>query len=576
MPRINIYNKLLLGYIWKNRYYIHRNSMKGKIGLFVFLLVFLLQAIAVPKVGMTWDEPSSFFIGRANLRFWLTRDRSYITDLKNKEKFAKEPFQYIYGEDIYPPFPFVIASGFSLVLAERFHIVDVYTAHHLGLVLIGALGVAAIYGIGLSLGFPVLTAVGVALIGATYPTIVGQMRNDAKDVPLMSMICIFVFFFLKFLHAVRNRKHREEAIFGFATAIALGLTEATKVSAAILVPILLLWFIVSFVFFPSFRRKLKPLPLRLIQLILFGAVSLGIFILSWPWLWDDPIGKLLAAWGFFKTVGLGMPTLYWAEFFHAGVNLPKQYPFVILGVQTPPIILVLFAFGILASLYRLIRKRDPFVLLPIFWFAIGIGRFLIPSVIIYAKVRHFIDAMPAFFLIIGFGLMQLEKIHLPWKLRNISVASLCILAAVVYQGIIILQYFPYEPSYFNILAGGSKTVADKHYFDIEYWASAIREGMEYIESQAKDPGPVYACGMAHVARFYETKTVKVVRYPGQAAYTLVPNSLSWFGQAYWYLSERHKLVYTVKRNGADLLYVFQYQPNQLWFCGSETESSYDY
>src|SRR5471030_1132747 len=126
---------------------------KWHIGIFIAVIVFLLQAIAVPHVGMTWDEPASFFIGRANLKFWLTRDRTYLTDLKNPQKFVGDPFQYVYGEELYPPFPFVIASGTSYIFSEHLHLLNFIDAHHIGLVAIGAVGVAAMYGIAITIGF---------------------------------------------------------------------------------------------------------------------------------------------------------------------------------------------------------------------------------------------------------------------------------------------------------------------------------------------------------------------------------------------------------------------------------------
>jgi hypothetical protein len=549
-------------------------SMKMRIGIILFLIVFLGQSILLPRVGMTWDEPSSFFIGRANLLFWLTRDRSYVTDIKNPEKFKDQPFQYIFGEDIYPPFPFVVASAFSMVLAERFHVVDVYTAHHMGIVFIGALGVVALYGIGLSIGLSTLASFGLAAIAATYPTIVGQMRNDAKDVPLMSMICIFIFFFLQFINSVKKKEVKKQVIFGFTTAIVLGLTEATKVSAAIMVPIVGLWFLISLIFFPAFRRKMKPLPLRVVEGGLFGALSLATFIFVWPWLWDDPVGKLTIVWNFFKTVGYNMPTLYFGKFFHAGINLPKEYPFALLGVQTPPSVLFLMALGLLLTVFRILKRRDAFAVLPLLWLIIGMGRFFVPGIIIYAKVRHFIDVMPAFFLIVGIGLDEIGRIRIP-RLPKGAIAVLLLTIGLVHQIVVSILFFPYEPSYFNVFTGGSKKVADERLFDIEYWASGVKEAMEYIEKT--DPGPigVYGCMMGHVARFYENKTTTVKRYGSLSRYTIVPNSASWFGQAIDFLKTQHELVYTIKRNGADLFYIFRHKAHTVWICGNETLMNYE-
>lgn len=107
-------------------------SMKKYLGIYLAALIFIIQLILLPRVGMSWDEPSSFFVGRANLKFWMTGNRAYLNDLRNKQLFADSPFPYIYGEDIYPPFQFLVSSATSYVFAEHLHLMDVPTAHHAG------------------------------------------------------------------------------------------------------------------------------------------------------------------------------------------------------------------------------------------------------------------------------------------------------------------------------------------------------------------------------------------------------------------------------------------------------------
>jgi len=184
--------------------------MKKYIGIIITVIYFVVQAISLPHVGMTWDEPSSFFFGRASLHFYQTGDRGYLNDAnyKDPKRFGKDPFQYIYGEDVYPPFPFIIASLTSSIFAEKLHLMNPITAHHLGLVLIGAIGVFAMYGIGIALGWSEILAGGIALLYATYPTIIAQMRDDAKDVPVMSMIVLFVFMSLKFLFSLKKEERK--------------------------------------------------------------------------------------------------------------------------------------------------------------------------------------------------------------------------------------------------------------------------------------------------------------------------------------------------------------------------------
>jgi len=160
------------------------------LGIYLAAVIFVVQLILLPHVGMSWDEPSSFFIGRVNLKFWMTGNRAYLNDIKNKKLFADSPFPYIYGEDIYPPFQFLVSSAISYVFAEKLHLTDVITAHHAGELIIAAFGIWAMYGLAVEVGLTSAVAAGVTVIYSLYPTIADQMRSDAKDVPLMSGRCL--------------------------------------------------------------------------------------------------------------------------------------------------------------------------------------------------------------------------------------------------------------------------------------------------------------------------------------------------------------------------------------------------
>ncbi len=550
--------------------------MKKYLGLLIIFIYILFQVVSLPHVGMTWDEPSSFFFGRASLHFYETGDRGYLQDSewKNPQRFGKDPLQYIYGEDVYPPFPFIIASLSSSILSEHLHLLNPITAHHLGLVVIGGIGVLAMYGIGMALGWSSWLATGIALVYGTYPTIIAQMRNDAKDVPLMSMIVLFVFMTLKFLLSVK-KGGKQNFLWAIGTGISMGLAIGSKPTAGIMIPILGIWFIISYGLLFSFRKKIGSVPKLIAPIVFIGVVGLLVFFLSWPWLWDNPIGKIEQVWTFFKVVGRGMPTLYMGTVYNAGYNLPWHYPLAILAFQTPISVLIMGGLGVVGGLGVFVKKRNPWPLLFLLWIVIGMGRFFVPGVLIYAKIRHFIDVMPAFFILIGIFLHELSILSLR-KLGK-KIAILLVLIMVLEQTWVIGTHFPYEPSYFNLFVGGTKTVAEKKLFDIEYWASGVKDAMNYIDSVTTNdkPATVYACTMAHLALFYETSKVKVTSNSVGATYTLVPNSASWFGGVAAFMKDNHDLVYTIKRNGGDLFWVFKSKSYSGWNCGQETNMVYE-
>ena len=86
--------------------------MKRYTGVLIAIVVFVIQSVLSLRVGASWDEPASFFVGQANLKFWETGNRAYLNPQKNKDLLAKSPIKYNNGEIIYRPFPLLSARYF--------------------------------------------------------------------------------------------------------------------------------------------------------------------------------------------------------------------------------------------------------------------------------------------------------------------------------------------------------------------------------------------------------------------------------------------------------------------------------
>jgi hypothetical protein len=560
--------------------------MKKHIGVLLAVAVFLIQAVLLPHVGASWDEPSSFFMGRANLKFWLMGNRAYLNDFKSKTLFTDSPIPYIYGEDLYPPFPFLVASAFSYVFAEKLHVMQVVDAHHLGEVAIGSLGVWGMYGLATVAGLSVPTAVATTLTYVLYPTIFGLMRSDAKDVPLVSMLIVSAYFFLSWLTRWQKKQFKHIWRDGILFGITFGLAEASKPTAAIFVPIVVTWLVLSTLRSKAFRKSIAPKVRFSITIGLFLAIAVIVFFFAWPWLWDDPITKLTEVITFFKDAGYNMLTPYFGYIYNAAVSLPKSYPFLILFIQTPVEISLLAILAFVSATRRFITRAETVPFLFVVWFVIGMGRFLIPGMIIYSWVRHFIDVMPAFFILAGFGLEWGADAIVPWVKgrvpavsRYVNVKSVIYLAMAVivfHEAYISVSFFPYEVSYFNMLIGGTKNVADKWLFDVGQ-AGAVKEAMEFIARDSKgNPTLVYPCQMGHLALLYLAPNVKLTRAPEMGNYTIIPNSPSWFEGALTFAKTHHEKAYIVRRAGADILYVLRYTSPFGWRCGWETVTNYEY
>jgi hypothetical protein len=548
-------------------------------GLVLALVVFSLQLFLLPSAGMSWDEPASFFIGRANLKYWLSGNRAYIDDIKNKALFTDSPIQYVYGEDIYPPFPFLVSSTMSYIFAEQFHLMNVLTAHHLGELILGVCGVWALYGLAIEAGLPFFLSSGVALAYAFYPVIFEYMRADPKDLPLVSMLTMAMYFMLRTINAWRKKNTVRIWVSGICFAFSFGLAQCTKPTAAILVPIALVWLVAAFFRSKTFRKTMRPLcPFGVFTgaLILLAVL---VFFLFWPWLWADPVGRLLTVWSFFKTVGYNMPTPFFGTIYHAGINVPWEYPFVILVIQSPIELTFLAGIGMVWAVYQYIRNKTMIPVLFVLWFWIGLGRFLIPGMIIYSRVRHFIDMIPSFFVLSGFGAYAIY-LWISSRIHRTRIIWMVIFTGtfgviIFHQLFIIKTLYPYESQYFNVLVGGVKRVAENKLFDVGS-TTEIKEAVKIINTDTKgDPALIYPCLMGHIARFYTAPNVKITSITENAQYMIVPNSVSWFEGAMTFGKTHQTPIYTIKRDGAELFYVFKYTGHFGWRCGWETKSNYE-
>ncbi len=512
--------------------------MKQYVGVYIAVGFFILQIFLAGGAGASWDEPQNFFNGKKTLRFFQTGNRAYVETWGDTTLFKGDHMSYLYADAHYPPGAGLISAIFSYILSDYLHVTGWIHGFHIGEIAIGAVGIGTFYYLGVLLGLSPFVACVATLLLAFHPTIFGQMRADSKDIPMMSALIVFVYLFFRWITSGRF-------VWRIAAFVALGVAIWMKPTAAvILVPVAIVaW------------RKLLAMPILLI-------ISACVIYVLWPYVWDDPVGKITASLEFFRSVGKGNVVVYLGNIYNAGFNLPWHYPWVVLGVQTPVEILFLSLLGMVAVW----KKKHLFVLL---WLVLGMSRFVLPGVVIYAKIRHFIDVMPAFFLLVGFGLQWLHE-HMSKRF-----VFGVILFAFVHLAWIHAAFYPYEVSYFNMLVGGTRQVAQRGLFDVEHWATGTREAVEFI-NQKKGEQALYGCGLNHLAKLYTEPHVRVVATPQAGSYILIPNMPSVFLTPLDFYKKHQTLVYTIRRADADLFYVYQVvDPTRTWMCGGEVATGED-
>ncbi|MBI2039471.1 phospholipid carrier-dependent glycosyltransferase [Candidatus Microgenomates bacterium] len=183
---------------------------------------------------------------------------------------------------------------------------------------------------------------------------------------------------------------------------------------------------------------------RLGVLGLVGGVGVIAFIiLIWPYLWDDPLGKLKGILGFYSDVGSRSSSF----------NLAWYVPTLLL-FQTPEIILILGVVGMIG----VIRERGgPPVgglksgYLILSWIVVTLLRVSTPKTWGYGEIRQVMEIIPAMALLAGVGGFYLVR-----KTRNNIIIITIITVITIILLVPIIRLHPNQNYYFNSLIEGLK------------------------------------------------------------------------------------------------------------------------
>lgn len=470
---------------------------------------------------ITWDEPENYYVGRV-----------YLNTLTGQNMPQALPFRKDSHWERYPPFAITIASLYSWVLSETLHIIEPIDAHHVAVVGFGALAGVVTYAIALELGMSLYAAVAAAVVLFFSPVFFGHTHTNPKDIPQTAMFALAVY---AGLVAFRRKTYSAYAWAGLAWGCAL----ATKFNA-LFVPI-----VIAFGVAPIVRARGRQVKLILV----YVGISFAALLLLWPWLALDPIkhpGQIVQYVG---EVGRGLNVLFFGQLYSAGVNVPRWYAPTMVLIQTPPVLIFFVLIGIWAS----IRKR---MVLPVVWLVVVFARYVDSRVIIYNGVRHVMEVFPALSLLAGFGIdlvrVRIQKMGLSAHASFVSVG-----AAIVFSLFLpIMAMHPYEAMYFNAFAGGTQKASSE--FDFDYWGFSVAELVERVNAIESDTTKrVYVLWLGFPAVYFPNNRLQFVTTEAEKSdYVVIPNSRNFFGGAIAYWNTHGRLIYTVKRSGADIGYLF--------------------
>jgi hypothetical protein len=451
---------------------------------FLIALVFLLEGLyTLNDYGMTWDEPMHLDGGLAYLDF-LIRGKPLAR-----------------SEGMSSSFPSIISTLSHVVFYKKLGWLGFWPSFHLPILFFSAFAILVVYFFTLrayGFGEAVIAATSLAL----FPNFIAHSHNNVKDAPLLAMFTLAVWTLWK---AETTKSRWWTAL----AAVSLGLAFDTKINAILVTPILALWLIASSGggILNALKKKNLKLTLRGDYLILYPTVAIVVAILFYPWLWSDFIARLLYSFTFFASVNKGpeWEIMYLGRIYSQGVSLPWHYAPLTLIVVTPPVILFFALLGLLKAAKETLYNGNKTSSLLIIWLLVPLGVYMIPGVVVYNHIRHFLEVLSPLCMLAGVGGMALFRYvnsivkKIPWR-QSKAITALAF--AVLYLQLLntLIALHPYEIAYFNFLVGG--TANAERYYELDYYGASMKGGCEWLNKHAGPYANVYISTGEFMSRDY--------------------------------------------------------------------------
>jgi hypothetical protein len=517
------------------------------------LLLGVLGAIMLATVrdyGMTGDEGVQHRYARRVLRWYTTlgQDRSAVAE-----------------EDIsmYGGLFELLAEG-AATLAP----LDPYETRHIVNVLFALAAFAAALRMGFHLG-GALAAVASFLFLALTPPFYGHAFNNPKDIPFAGTFAVAVCAIL----VVSDRSPRLAWRDVLTAGLAIGLAAGVRVAGIALFGFALaLWMAIGWLApagatgsaAPSRMGGLARLGMAWVAVVVVGW---AVMILFWPWAQLDPIRNPFRALRAFSRFWETMVVFFDGRYVPSG-EVTRFYLPTWFALTLPETYLVAMVLG-LAGLAMLLRRTRPWParmrrrVLQVAWLAgvalLPVAWIVIRKTPLYDGLRHFLFVMPILAVLAGVAVTTYVRPRWP---RLEAVAALVALAALgCLTAADMVALHPYQSVYFNrLVAGGLRTAVGK--YDSDYWCLSYREGAEwllrrYAGTACSEKVRVGGHSILLQTSYYLRKTEEGRRVFSPVSLDDAPHyalATTRFGD---HLRTPGRLVHSVERQGATLLYLFE-------------------
>jgi hypothetical protein len=235
-------------------------------------------------------------------------------------------------------------------------------------------------------------------------------------------------------------------------------------------------------------------------LVHYVVISIAVMLLTWPYLWEDPIGRLFGTLRFMSDNPTQLAVLFNGEIFRAD-NMPRRYlPFMLWATLTEPT-WILFAIGLIVSILNFAKKKMDVLqfaslALTFVWFALVVAYAVILQPAMYDGIRHFLFILPPVFVICGFVFEKMIDVLPNYWLRA-GVSLILLLPGVIG----FTQLHPYEYTYYNAFVGGTSGVFRE--YETDFWLTCYKEAVEQFDENLTAPTILFIVREPYIADYYE-------------------------------------------------------------------------
>jgi len=339
-------------------------------------------------------------------------------------------------------------------------------------------------------------AFGATALFSTQPVIWEHAFINPKDPPFLIFFLISLELGFRMAERLANPQPAETKLKTLKQvllpAIMLGLTTSIRVLGPLAA-------VLAGLYFLTLRK-----PSRIWWFIPYGLIAYAVMVITWPFLWNNPIGTFIDVLRFMSDNPTQLRVYFYGAIYRAD-TLPLRYlPTLMLITLTEPL-WPIAAIGFVVAAFKTVRKQIHWQsLLPTLgWFAIPFAYVLLRQPPMYDGFRHFLFIIPPVFVLAGIALeAAFQKIQQAW----LKIAILLILLS---PGIVAdIRLHPYEYTYYNQFVGGTGKAAQM--YETDYWQTCYKDAVEQLAEQvAGEPVNLYVKREFYIAAYYAPENITV-------------------------------------------------------------------